>query len=532
MLSLVDQALTYARFLSGFPRYLGHTLTLPEAQAAIRTRLGRREENLIAMAGRLVFGYEHSPYRPLLDLAGCTFADFSALVRDRGVEGALRDLREAGVYFTFEEYKGRAPVVRHGREIDVAEWQFDNPYLAYYFRTSTSGSTGRPTPTSAGLAHLAVQTELRIVLLDAHRALGYPVAIWRPALPSASGLNNVLRQARMGRNAVRWFTPLVHGQYRPPLKYRLATDAAVLMGRACGHRLPRPEPMPLDDAGRVARTLADLAAREGGAVLSTTVSCGLRVASAAVDEGRPLANVFLLVAGEPPTPAKVRGMLASGATVMTDYGAAEMGRVALGCASPVDGDPTDMHVATDVCAVVPFPREVPESGETVHSLHFTSLVETMPKILFNLELDDFGAVETQRCGCALGDLGLRTHVRDVRSFRKLVGEGVTLIGGDMIRVLEEVLPARFGGTPLDYQLIEDEDERGFTRLSLRISPRVAIADEGAVVAETLEALRRTSVAADVARAYWQAAGSFRVVREEPIVSPRGKQMSLKVMRRG
>lgn len=531
-MSLADQALTYARFLQGLPRYLGHTLTLPEAQAAIRARLDERDARLVATARKLVFEYEHSPYRPLLELAGCTFADFAALVRAHGVEAALGDLREAGVYFTFEEYKGRAPVVRRGREIRVEEWQFDNPYLAYYFRTSTSGSTGRPTPTSTGLAHLAVQTELRMALLDAHHALGYPVAIWRPALPSASGLNNVLRQARMGRNAVRWFTPLVPGQYRPALKYRMATGAAVLVGRLCGHRLPRPEPVPLDDAARVARTLADLAARDGGAVLSTTVSCGLRVAAAAGAAGLPLTKVFLLVAGEPPTTAKVRGMRASGATVVTDYGAAEMGRVALGCAAAGDGDPTDMHVATDVCAIVPFPREVPESGEVVPSLHFTSVVETMPKILFNLELDDFGDVEERGCACPLEGLGLRTHLRGVRSFRKLVGEGVTLVGGDMIRVLEEVLPARFGGTPLDYQLIEDEDERGFTRLSLRVSPRLPIADAGAIVTEMLEALRRTSVAADLARAYWQAAGSFRIVREDPIVSPRGKQTPLKVMRRG
>ena len=172
--TLLDQALTYARFLRGFPRYLRHTVTLAEAQAAVRHRLDRREENLIATAEKLFFGYEHSPYRPLLELAGCTFAVFRALVCDRGVEAALRELRTAGVYFTFEEYKGRTPVVRHGREIHVEESQFDNPYLAHFFRNSTSGSTGRATPASTGLAHLAVQTELRLVLLDAHDALGLP----------------------------------------------------------------------------------------------------------------------------------------------------------------------------------------------------------------------------------------------------------------------------------------------------------------------------------------------------------------------
>ena len=43
--------------------------------------------------------------------------------------------------------------------------------------------------------------------------------------------------------------------------------------------------------------------------------------------------------------------------------------------------------------------------------------------------------------------------------------------------MERVLPARFGGSPLDYQLMEEEDERGFTRLSLLVSPKLRIADE-------------------------------------------------------
>jgi hypothetical protein len=527
----LDQALTYARFLRGFPRYMRHTLTLPEARAAIRDRIARREELLIATAGKLFFGYDRSPYRPLLDLAGCSMSDFASLVRDQGVEAALARLRAAGVYVTFDEFKGREPIVRHGREIPVEEWQFDNPYLDHFFRCSTGGSTGRPTRASTGLAHLAVQTELRVVLFDAHGVLDYPVTIWRPGLPSGSGLNNVLRQVRMGRPAVRWFTPLVPGQYKPPLKYRLATGAAVVVGRLCGQPVTLPEAVPLDDAIRIARALADLAARHGGAVVSTTVSSGLRIAEAARAASLPLQDVHLFVAGEPPTPAKVRGMRASGATVFTDYGAAETGRIALGCASPADDDPTDMHVAADSAAIVAFPREVPDSGETVTSLHVTSIVDTMPKILLNFELDDFGDVGERRCGCPLDALGLRTHVRGVRSFRKLVSEGVSLIGGDMIRILEEVLPARFGGTPLDYQLVEEEDERGFTRLSLRVSPRIRIDDDAAVVREVLDALARTSVAADMARAFWQAADSLRLVRAQPIVSARGKQMSLHVMRR-
>ncbi len=480
------------------------------------------------MAETLFYGHPTSPYRPLLDLAGCELADFRALVRDRGVDDALRDLRAAGVYFSFEEYKGREPVVRDGKEIPVDEGQFDNPLVTHFYRTSTSGSTGKPSTSSAGLAHLAAQSELRILLLQAHGVLELPYAIWRPALPSGSGLNNVMRMGRMGRPAVRWFTPMVPGEYATPLKYRLATMAAVLTARACGVNMVRPEPVGLDDALRIARFLADTVRRDGGVCISTTVSCGLRIAVAAIDAGIDLTGVRLFVAGEPPTPAKVSGMLASGATRFSDYGTAEVGRIALGCADPTH--PTDMHVAQDLAAIILYPRTVPESDETVKAVHVTSLTPTMPKAFLNLELDDFGIMEERTCDCPLGELGLSTHIREIASFRKLTGEGVTLVGSDMVHILEHDLPARFGGSPLDYQLIQDEDGRGFTTMNLVVSPSVDLESEQAVVDTVLDALARTSVAADMARAHWAPAGSFRVVRRRPLVSARGKQMPLRVMR--
>lgn len=484
----------------------------------------------MSMAELAFYGNPASPYRPLLDLAGCTLSDFRALVQSRGVEGALLLLRREGVYFTFEEYKGREPVVRGGREIPVEEGQFDNPFLTHFYKNSTSGSTGKATQSSTDLVHLELQAELRMLLHSAHGTLNFPFSVWRPALPSGSGLNNLMRQARMGRPVDRWFTPLVPGEYEPAFKYKFATEAAVAAGRGCGVDLPRPEPVPLDDAAVIARYLAETVRQAGGACISTTVSCGLRIAVAARHEGIRLDGAHLLVAGEPATEAKVRGMEASGATVFTDYGSVETGRIALGCVRP--NHHTDMHVTSDCAVLIPFPRIVAESGEEVNAFHITSLTPTMPKLLLNLELDDFGEWEERACGCPLGELGYGIHIRKVRSFRKLVGEGVTLIGSDMIRILEEVLPARFGGSPLDYQLVEDEDDKGFTRLSLHIHPAVEIQDESLVVAEMMEALGQTSVAADMARAYWAAAHAFRVVRQAPTVSARGKQTPLRVLRSG
>jgi hypothetical protein len=103
---------------------------------------------------------------------------------------------------------------------------------------------------------------------------------------------------------------------------------------------------------------------------------------------------------------------------------------------------------------------------------------------------------------------------------------VTLIGSEMVQVLEEVLPARFGGGPLDYQLLEEEDEHGFTRLSLLVNPKIEIKDEREVIEVVLKAVGRSSVAADLARAIWSQAGTLRVKRSEPIWTARGKLMPL------
>ena len=36
-----------------------------------------------------------------------------------------------------------------------------------------------------------------------------------------------------------------------------------------------------------------------------------------------------------------------------------------------------------------------------------------------------------RCGCPFESLGFTTHVHGIRSYSKLVGEGITLIGNDV-----------------------------------------------------------------------------------------------------
>jgi hypothetical protein len=234
--------------------------------------------------------------------------------------------------------------------------------------------------------------------------------------------------------------------------------------------------------------------------------------------------------GEPPTPAKVKAIESSGARWMPFYPISEVGHVGFGCSRPLDGN--DLHFFRDALALIQFPRKVPGTEMTVDAFNFTTLLPTAPKLLLNVESDDYGVIERRSCGCPLESYGYAEHLRHVRSFRKLTGEGVTLVGSEMECILQEVLPERFGGSPLDYQLLEEEDDDGFTRISLVVSPRVEIEEESEVIGLVLENLRQSSVASGLAQAVWTEAASLRVRRMEPVVTGRGKLMPLHSTRGG
>lgn len=519
----------YGRFALGLRRFLRERISLDEARDLVRDYQVQREPNFLRLVRRGVFGNPRSPYLPLLRLAGVEYGDIETMVRDRGLEGTLHGLREAGVYVTYEECKGREPIVREGREFLVSASDFDNPWLKADYFKETGGSTGAGTRVQHELAHLAVISAHEMVTYHANGVLDVPRAVWRGVLPDGSGIENILQAAHYGRYFHRWFSHTLPQDYdRSLLKFRLATVLTVALARLYGAPLPWPERVRLDEAHIVARWMSEALAERGACLVSAGASRALRVCIAAGEADIDLTGAVFRVAGEPLSAAKLRGIEQSGARVFSTYGFGELGRVGMGCASA--RDPTDMHLVRGMCGVIQYPRRVPHSEQTVAAFNFTSLLPTAPKILLNAESDDYGVIEARHCGCALEALGLVDHIQGIRSFSKLTGEGVTLIGSDAVHVLEEVLPSRFGGSPLDYQLHEEEDADGFTRLALVISPRVAIDDENAVIATMLEALQRRSAAADQAQTVWRQAGTVRVRREEPRWTARGKFLSLHVAR--
>ncbi len=518
----------YGRFIWGLRSFFKHTFTLDEAKAIVKRRMEEREKNFLRLVRQGIYGYPKSPYLPLLRLAGCEYGDLERMVREKGLERTLHTLREADVYVTFEEFKGREPVIRNGKIVPVNPHHFDNPYLRRCYEGETGGTTGAGTRVGMDLDHLAAQASFLMLALEPFGVLSAPSAIWYGVPPDLTGFNSIFRFARLGNLPTKWFLPITQKEIHPSLKNRIATQCLVLMGHLFGYPIPRPEPVPLDQAICIARWASENIKTHGSCFITTHVSQAFRICLAAQEEGINLNGLTIMGSGEQPTETKVREILQTGVHFIPSYNFVETGFVAVGCTQPLDIN--DLHLFKDSLALISYPREVPGVEVTVPAFHFTSLLPTAPKLMLNVESDDYGLIENRRCGCPMETYGYTEHLRHIRSFRKLTGEGVTLVGSEMIHILEEVLPKRFGGTPLDYQLLEEEDEKGFTRLSLIIHPRIEIRDEQEVIKTVLESLGQSSDAANLARAIWNRAKTLRVKRKEPIWTARGKLMPLHLSR--
>jgi hypothetical protein len=523
-MSILADMKMYGRFLLGLPGFLRHTTSLEEARATVRQRLAQRESNFLRLMERGVFGYSPSPYLPLLKWAQVELGDIRSMVRAKGLEETLRALRDAGVYVSFEESKGRQPIVRNGKVIPVQREDFNNPYLTHCYQGESGGTGGVATRVVVDLDHLVALAAQFMLAFDTHGVLNLPTLIWRGMLPDPSALNHLLWGARMGHVPEKWFSPTHSRQFSKSLKNRLATEYIVLAGRLFGFPIPYPEQLSFDQAAMVAHWAAEKLKSHGGCKIHTLVSTSLRVAVAARQEGLDLTGAVFVTGGEPITAAKLRGITRSGARLVPFYGFWEGGCVGAGCCRP--GYVDDLHFLKDALALVQHPRKLPAVEIQVDAFYFTTLLPSAPKLLVNVESDDFGILEARSCGCPLEEYGFTEHLRHIRSFSKLTGDGVTLVGSQMIRILEEVLPARFGGSPLDYQLVEEEDESGLTKLSIIVDPKIEIARERDVIESILNALEE-SVEDEMTRVMWSQAGKLRVKRMNPILTERGKMIPLR-----
>ena len=510
---------TYPRLFRRLAAYFQQPQSMAESRVTIRRRIERREELFLETARDRLYAAD-SPYRPLLALAQCACRDLDIMVRQRGLEEALERLYRAGVYLSFQEFKSGGAIRRDGREFRVVPAQFNNPTVSGVLPVRSGGTRSAGTWSALNIEYLAdVYVPQLALTLDMFGGWDAPILTWQLGFPSGAGIGHWFCLARLRRRHVRWFslTPIPRGiEARRRAAFELAHLAA---GRA-GLRLPRPEFVPVGAAGIVLDAIRHELAGAGRCVMFTTPSCAVRLAAEAQARGESLRGVLFLCGSEALTPGKADEIRAREARVASYYMISEVGgAVGAPCSAPEDVD--DMHFRSDALAMIA--RGRPGEGPRHDVMLITTLLPHAPKLLLNVEMDDFALIRERACGCVWDELGCRTHLVGLRSVTKLTGEGTTLLGTNVVHILEHILPAMFGGTSVDYQLVEAEGADRLTHLYLLVSPRLGPLDEAAVRRRFIEALDRTAgMPLGGRRPIWEQADSIRVLRRDPIPTGAGK----------
>src|SRR5204863_9691410 len=109
-----DELKAFGRYARRLPSFLKQTMTPELARERLRAQLERREKTFMQILEGAVYASPRSPYRALLEHASIELGDVRTLIAAHGLEGALEHLREAGVYVTLDEFKGRAAIERPG----------------------------------------------------------------------------------------------------------------------------------------------------------------------------------------------------------------------------------------------------------------------------------------------------------------------------------------------------------------------------------------------------------------------------------
>jgi hypothetical protein len=514
-----------ATFLWRLPRFLRRPLTPDEARAILRKRLARREVDFLDLVRRTVYEHPPSPYRTLLAWAGCQYGDLTRLVTRDGVEGALTALLRAGVYLTVDELKGRRPVVRGARMLPITPDQLRNPCASLHMAAWSSGSRGAGTPIVNGLDALRDRAVNTCLTLEARGGMSWEKGVW--AVPGS--LTLILRYAAFGAPPTGWFSAVDPSTPELHPRYRWSERALRWGGALAGVRLPRQRHAPPHRPQPVLDWIRDALDRSRTPHLWAFPSAAVRAVQAAADAGIDLRGTRLTVTGEPVTAARLAAMRAAGIDAVPDYGSAESGGVvAYGCLSPET--PDDVHVYDDLHAAVQ-PGPGGPTALPAQAVCLSSIRPTSPLVLVNVSMGDQAVLGSRSCGCPLERLGWRTHLHTIRSFEKLTAGGVTLLDVDVVRALEETLPARFGGGPLDYQLIEEEAPDGRPGVRLLVHPRLGSLPADAIARAFLDAIAPGSGAARVAGTLWREAGLLNVERRAPLSTRGGKILHVHAARR-
>ena len=513
---------TAAGLLTSLPAPLHRRIDAIQAREIIRARLRSREQLFMRVIKDRVFGNPNSPYLMLMQNAGLEPGDVERLARREGVEGALKELMKAGVYLTVEEFKGRRPAKRGSQTIRTGPANLRGPQYGFGIPAHTGGSrSGKGTPVYIDPAYAAQCAANTCLFFHFFGGDAWIKGAW--GVPGSGIIFRLLVLRQFGAPVKKWFSQLdttapgLHPRYR--YSGKLLHWASLLSARP----IPAPEYIPLDDASPIARWMHSMLLKGESPLLWTFPSSAIRICHAASELGLDLGGARFAGGGEPVTKARMQTIRESGGRYLTRYGSVETGDIANLCKH--HQGPDDLHLQHDLHAVIQAGGQAQKINVPTEALFITNLMPSSPFVMLNTSLGDQAEFMPGDCGCPMGRIW-PIRIRNVRSFEKLTGAGMSFLDTQVIRVLEEILPRRFGGLPTDYQLLELEDPDGAPRLQLLARPSLGPMDEGEVVRVFIDSLTAGSGASAVMGMTWLNADILKVERRAPMATASGKILHL------
>jgi hypothetical protein len=517
---LVRNARETARLIVPVARFVRQRVSVPAARESIRRALDDRDAAFLRLAEFRIYRRENGHYLKLLRRAGCDYADLESHVRSHGLEKTLEKLAGEGVYLTAEEFKGKQKVVRGELAFRVTPDDFALATPSALFHIQSSGTMNPPVNTGVSLEWLAARALAAALFFEAHGLFSSAQAMYDSVLPSSGGVNNILIYNRLGVAVERWFARAV-----PRSLDYLGTYTIALAARLAGGGFPLPEPTALGDVARIVKWVEGHRREHRRCCVTAAASNAVRVARAAIDMGVALDGAKFICSGEPLTDAKRDIIERAGARAAARYAYGGGVNVGFGCADPAAAD--EIHVNEHLLALIAHTRPAAAQLSNVRPLLCTTIHPDAPRLLVNVESGDYGVLTRRDCGCALEKSGLGLHLHGIRSFEKFTSEGVNYNYADLFELVEKILPREFGGGPGDYQLREEEDADGNTRIVLVVDPAIGAIDEKKLLLRLTQALDSEPWTSRL----WDDAGTLCVRRGLPHASARGKILPLHIARR-
>jgi len=521
----LNKARSTLALISSLPAFLRESANLQTAESEIKAVLESREDKFLELIYSGIYQSEASPYLRLLKLAGCDYGDLQNHVRRHGLEKTLEQLASEGVYLTSDEFKGKKEIVRGKDHFRISPADLETQGVTASFVAQSSGSRNQPIQSRISLDWLRIRALGIGLFLDSHNLCSHAHAIYEPTLPASTAINNLLYNAKFRIATDRWFARKIPVNSRIEASYYYAvTYLLVLTARMLGHNFPKPEF--IDDRGieAIVRWVDDKRTQAKACCIKTTASNAAKIANAAYKMGISLEGTKFISGGEPFTESKHEVIKRAGATAVPRYNYGGGLTVGLGCANPLYTD--EVHVTQYMLAVIQQPKSLALQDRVIRPLLCTTLHPSAPRLLLNVDNGDYADLLFRDCGCALQRAGLTLHLHHIRSYEKFTGEGMNYYYGDLFEMLEKSLPCEFGGGPGDYQLVEEEDGAGQTRLTLLVHPSVEKLDEEKLLSRLRLELAQGSRNNRFMSKLWQDSGTFRIRREIPHASPRGKILPL------